>query len=328
MRTGTHRLPGLVLTDHKFTVPLEHARPDGEQITVFAREVVAPGKEDADLPWLIFLQGGPGFGAPRPKDKTGWLKRALQEYRVLLLDQRGTGRSTPIIYQTLSRFTTPQAQADCLKNFRADSIVQDAEWIRRALLGESGRWSALGQSYGGFCLAHYLSAAPGGLKEVIFTGGLPPLDRPIDAVYRATYRRVIEKNRRYYDRYPDDVERAQEVVDYLATHEVHLPGGDRLSPRQFQQLGIAFGATAASSSSSATATLALRLTGPCGAIGNVVGAFAYGGVEREINFFQEEFVDDRAVLNGIGFVCRAAWWFRGASRFIAATFGAGPSFFA
>jgi len=241
MCTNTHRLPGLVLTDHEFTVPLEHASPDGEQITVFAREVVAPGKEDDDLPWLVYFQGGPGFGAPRPEGNEGWLKRALQEYRVLLLDQRGVGRSTPVNYQTLARFPTPQAQADYLKHFRADSIVQDAEWIRRALLGEDGQWSGLGQSYGGFCLVCYLSAAPGGLKEAIFTGGLPPLTRPPDDVYRATYRRVIEQNRRYYERYPADVERAREIVDYVTNHDVRLPGGGPLSLRRFQQLGMAFG---------------------------------------------------------------------------------------
>lgn len=241
MRTNTHRLPGLVLTDHEFTVPLDYTQSDGEQITVFAREVVAPEKENADLPWLVFFQGGPGFGSPRPTGKTGWLKRALQDYRVLLLDQRGTGHSTPMTHQTLSRFATPQAQADYLKHFRADSIVQDAERIRRELLGKDNRWSALGQSYGGFCLTHYLSVAPGGLKEAIFTGGLPPLDRFADDIYRATYRRVIEKNRRYYDRYPDDAERTQEIVNHLATHDVRLSNGDHLSPRQFQQLGIAFG---------------------------------------------------------------------------------------
>ena len=98
------RIPGLVLTDHYFTVPLNHARPDGETITVFARQVVAPAKEDQDLPWLVFLQGGPGSAAPRPQERSGWLKRALQHYRVLLFDQRGTGLSTPVLPQTLARF--------------------------------------------------------------------------------------------------------------------------------------------------------------------------------------------------------------------------------
>jgi pimeloyl-ACP methyl ester carboxylesterase len=235
-----HRLPGMVLVDHEFKAPLNYAQPDGESIVVFAREVVSVEKEKQDLPWLVFFQGGPGFGSPRPEDKSGWLKRALQEYRVLLLDQRGTGRSTPIGYQTLGRFATSREQADYLKNFRADSIVRDAELIRHELIGEN-RWSALGQSYGGFCITRYLSAAPDGLKEAMITGGLPPLNCSPDDVYRATYKSVIRKNQLYYDRYPDDVERGGEIVDYLSSHEVNLPGGDRLSPRRFQQLGISFG---------------------------------------------------------------------------------------
>jgi pimeloyl-ACP methyl ester carboxylesterase len=243
MTTIIHRVPGFVLTGHTFRLPLDHDRPQGEQIEVFAREVAAPGREAAQLPWLVFLQGGPGFASPRPLDNSGWLKRALQDYRVLLLDQRGTGRSTPLTFQTLARFATPQAMADYLKNFRADAIVRDAERIRRELLGEDEPWSILGQSFGGVCAVHYLSAAPEGLKEAIITGGLPPLDRPVDDIYQATYRRVVERNRLYYRRYPDDVERAQAVVRYLSTHEVRLPTGDRLSPRRFQQLGTAFGAS-------------------------------------------------------------------------------------
>jgi pimeloyl-ACP methyl ester carboxylesterase len=243
MKTVTHHLPGLVLTDHTFTVPLDHARPEDEQIEVFAREVVAAGREEANLPWLVFLQGGPGFSSPRPLTNEGWLKRALQDYRVLLLDQRGTGRSTPLTFQTLARFTTAQAMADYLKCFRADSIVQDAEWIRRELLDKHETWSVLGQSFGGFCVVHYLSVAPDALKEVIITGGLPPLERSPDEVYRATYRQVIEKNRLYYERYPEDMERAQAVVSYLSHYDVCLPTGDRLSPRRFQQLGINFGAS-------------------------------------------------------------------------------------
>ena len=207
--TPRHQLPGLQLTDHYFTVPLDHADSAGPQITVFAREVVAAARNSERLPWLVFFQGGPGFPAPRPMAATGWLKRAVQDYRVLLLDQRGTGRSTPATVESLARFPTAQAIADYLRFFRADAIVCDAEHIRKTLLGEGEPWSALGQSFGGFCVTHYLSAAPAGLKEAIITGGLPPLDRPVDDVYRATYRRVIAKNRRYYQRYPEDGPRAR-----------------------------------------------------------------------------------------------------------------------
>lgn len=241
--TITHRLPGLVLTQHHFRLPLDHADPAREQITVFGRAVVAAGQEGKALPWLVFFQGGPGFGGPRPTENSGWLKAALADYRVLMLDQRGTGRSTPVLSQTLARLPSPQAQADYLKHFRADSIVADAECIRHALAGPEMPWSVLGQSYGGFCVTHYLSAAPHGLREALITGGLPPLTRGPDDVYRATYRRVLEKNRRYFARYPEDQAIAQEIVRRLAEEDVRLPNGDRLTPRRFQQIGLSFGAS-------------------------------------------------------------------------------------
>ena len=243
VKTATHRLPGLTLTGYVFSVPLDHARPDGVKIDVFAREIAPPGKEAEDLPWLAFFQGGPGFASPRPSTESSWIKRALKDFRVLLLDQRGTGRSSPVTLESLTHFPNPQMAADYLKYFRADSIVRDAECIRRELVGEDEPWSVLGQSFGGFCVTHYLSAAPGGLKEAIITGGLPPIGHSVDDIYRATYRRVLDKNAKYYERYPEDVERARAVLDWIMSEDVRLPAGDRLTPRRFQQLGIHFGAS-------------------------------------------------------------------------------------
>ena len=169
--------PGLVLVEHEFRVPLDHARPDGETITVFAREVAEPG--GTDRPFLVFFQGGPGMEAPRPTHpgSPGWLGRALAEHRVLMLDQRGTGRSTPV---DVPPGGTPQEQAEYLTHFRADSIVRDAEWIRRELGVD--RWSILGQSFGGFCALSYLSMAPESLAAAYITGGVPPVGRHPDEV--------------------------------------------------------------------------------------------------------------------------------------------------
>jgi pimeloyl-ACP methyl ester carboxylesterase len=241
--SNSHRFHGLTTRSHFFTVPLDHSRPNGDTISVFGREVMATSRENDPLPWLVFLQGGPGFGSPRPDGNNGWLKQALQEYRVLLLDQRGTGLSTPVTHQTLASFTSPAETADYLKHFRADAIVQDAELIRRQLAGEQTRWSVLGQSYGGFCAVHYLSAAPHGLREVYITGGLPSLHQPPDDVYRATYQRVKDKNELFYARYPEDEGSAQEVLKVLTSQNITLPGGGMLSPRRFQQLGMGFGAS-------------------------------------------------------------------------------------
>ena len=231
------RTAGLVLTEHEFSLPLDHGRPDGQRITVFAREVADP--DGRDRPFLVFLQGGPGFEAPRPaRHPTApfWLDRALSEFRVFMLDQRGTGRSTPI---GALPGKTAQEQADYLKHFRADSIVRDAEWVRRELGVD--RWSVLGQSFGGFCVLTYLSFAPEGLREAFFTGGLPPIGRDVDEVYRATYERVLDRNRRYYDRYPADRERVREIHRRLDADDVRLPGGDRLTGRRFRQIGHMLG---------------------------------------------------------------------------------------
>ena len=235
---GSFCHPGTVLTDHSFLVPLDHARPGGDQIEVFAREVVAADKAGraGSLPWLVFLQGGPGFPAQRPVGREAWLDRALDDYRVLLLDQRGTGRSSRITARSLAGLEPGRAQADYLALFRADSIVLDAELIRRELCGDEP-WSVLGQSFGGFCTVTYLSFAPHGMREALITGGLPGLDAHPDDVYRLTYRKVAAKNAAHYERYPDDVDSAREVARYLAAHDVRLPGGTRLTVEAFQSIG-------------------------------------------------------------------------------------------
>lgn len=240
MRLATHRLPGLLVTEHEVAVPLDHGDPRGERISVYARELVAPRKRDRGLPWLVYLAGGPGGRAPRPTGRSGWLGRALVDHRVLLLDQRGSGRSTPQTRQSLARLGSPEAQARQLMNFRADSIVRDAEVVRRELLGDRP-WSLLGQSYGGFVATTYLSLAPESLQRVLITGGVPPLDRPPEDVYRATFARVRERWDRLVDRYPDDSARLDRVADHLAAHDVRLPTGDPLTVPRLQSTGLTLG---------------------------------------------------------------------------------------
>jgi len=232
--SATVRTRGLLLVEHEFEVPLDHDRPDGERIVVFAREVADP--DGRERPFLVFLQGGPGSEAPRPTrhpSSPGWLDRALADFRVLMLDQRGTGRSTPFGPALADR--PPEEVAEYLAHFRADAIVRDAEHVRRALGVE--RWSILGQSFGGFCATTYLSIAPEGLREALITGGLPPVGRPVDDAYRATYARMLERNRRHYERYPGDRDRVLALLARLDDDPVVLPSGDRLTARRLRQLG-------------------------------------------------------------------------------------------
>jgi len=237
----TLRIPGVVMTDHVVEVPLDHATPhDGRTIEVFAREVVAAGREHDDLPWLLFLQGGPGGKSPRPGGwGSGWLEEATRTHRVLLLDQRGTGRSRPLTRRAIEGMSDAEV-ASYLRLFRADSIVRDAEVVRDRVAG--GRtWETLGQSYGGFVTMTYLSLAPEGLDACYVTGGLPGLTATADDVYARTYPRVARKNEAFYARYPDDAVLVRRIADHLDTDEVLLPDGDRLTTRRFRLLGGAFG---------------------------------------------------------------------------------------
>ncbi len=215
-------ISGLRLTEHELEVPL-HPGSD-ETLTVFAREVAAP--DGGDRPFLVFLQGGPGFESPRPAGSpVAWMSRALEDFRVLLLDQRGTGRSG-----------VAPTDADRLRHFRADAIVRDCEALREHLGVD--RWALLGQSFGGLCAYSYLSFHPDHLSEVFITGGIPVLGNRIEDVYRETYRLTAERTRRYFERYPADRPRLDRLLD---RDDIVLPSGDRLTQGRVRALGRQLG---------------------------------------------------------------------------------------
>ncbi|TXG62945.1 hypothetical protein EZV62_009939 [Acer yangbiense] len=234
-----YSVPELRLRDHRFTVPLDYSldRSASPKISVFAREVVSVGKEEQLLPYLLFLQGGPGFECPRPTESSGWIHKACEDFR------RGTGLSTPLTASSMLQIKSAEDLADYLKHFRADNIVNDAEFIRLRLDPDAKPWTVLGQSYGGFCAVTYLSFAPQGLKQVLLTGGTPPLGNgcTADSVYKACLEQVICQNEKYYKRFPQDIEIVCEMVNHLAGSEgggVRLPSGGFLTPKGLQTLGL------------------------------------------------------------------------------------------
>ncbi|MBT1181886.1 alpha/beta fold hydrolase [Bifidobacterium sp. CP2] len=224
-------VPGLHIEDRSIDVPLDWTghEPgrgfDGAAIKLFYRVVTTPEHVHDDLPLLVFLQGGPGGAGPRllSPQSDGWIEEATKHFRVILPDQRGTGRSGRIDTHTMARIAAAheddaqaaaRAQADHLKHFLADSIVRDFEHLRRTEFG--GRhWTTLGQSYGGFLTLTYLSLYPEGLDASFTTGGIPHVPADATEVYEHTFPRMAAKTRRFYERYPQDAERMAALADRL-----------------------------------------------------------------------------------------------------------------
>jgi pimeloyl-ACP methyl ester carboxylesterase len=233
---ASYFVPGFFVSDHVIDVPLDWEDESWGTLDLFYREVTAPDKKDADLPLLVFLQGGPGGAGPRPNQGPTWLTEAVQHYRVILPDQRGTGRSSPVDGEDVARYEDPAEGAWYLRHFLADAIVHDFEHLRQTSYGGQP-WTSLGQSYGGFLTLTYLSLYPDALNAALIAGGVPGVPPSAADVYRATYPRAERKSLEFYRRYPGDREVTAAVADRLAHGDVTLPNGDLLSVERFQTVG-------------------------------------------------------------------------------------------
>lgn len=227
----SYRRFGHTIKEHHLEVPWDYSNPHGT-FGLYAREIIPPGGED--LPALLYLQGGPGFPAPRPLAPTGLIGKALERYRVILMDQRGTGRSHRI--DALS--PAAERTAKHLALLRQDNIVRDAERLREHLGLE--KWSLFGQSFGGFCITAYLSQAPERVEHAFFTGGIPTL-KGADDLYRATFSKLKARQQRFYREFPWAQGRIEEIISHLDNSDERLPTGERLSALRFRTIGIELG---------------------------------------------------------------------------------------
>lgn len=235
----SYLLPGIGVRERRISVPLDRSGRLAGEVELLVRELVDPTRRDDDLPLLVYLQGGPGGANPRPLRRDGWLDVALRDYRVVLVDQRGTGGSTPLDGEVLAGMGAREG-ADLLACFRADSLVADLEDVRAQIYG--GRpWTTLAQSFGGWITLTYLSVAPEALRACYIAGGVPGTPPDAAEVYRRTFGRVAGRTREYYGRYPADVGAVAAIADRLAEGDVLLPDGDVLTVHRFQSMGIDLG---------------------------------------------------------------------------------------
>ncbi|QCB29079.1 alpha/beta fold hydrolase [Corynebacterium endometrii] len=224
---------GHTVKEHVIEVPWDYADPSQGTFELFAREVCADGGEEK--PAIVWLQGGPGFPAPRPVGASGVMGEALKEFRWILLDQRGTGRS----HRIDAGSPDEDISVERLASLRQENICRDAEALREHL--GIDKWALFGQSFGGFCITAYCSMFPNSVSAAFLTGGLPTLDKGADELYRVTFAKLKYRHDQFTRQFPWAQERIDEVVAHLDNSQELLPTGERLSSRRFRTIGIELG---------------------------------------------------------------------------------------
>lgn len=103
---------------------------------------------------VVFLHGGPGAGA------SAWHRRFFdpERYRIILIDQRGCGRSTP-------HASDPHAD---LRHNTTWHLVADIELLRRNL--GIAKWQVFGGSWGSALALAYTQAHPRAVSEIVLRG--------------------------------------------------------------------------------------------------------------------------------------------------------------
>jgi pimeloyl-ACP methyl ester carboxylesterase len=177
------------------TVPENHVNP-GDATVRLAFGVIA-AERPTDAPPLLYLIGGPGGGALNPFVLAMEGPALASGRDVVILDQRGTGRSQPHLCPDMDRAEAEQAamdltarealverrraQRDCLARLEAAGIdpasydiaasVADIEALREKL-GYS-LWDLYGESYGGVLAQHVIRENGESVRAVILAKPVP-----------------------------------------------------------------------------------------------------------------------------------------------------------
>jgi len=103
---------------------------------------------------VVFLHGGPGSGT------SPWQRRFFdpEVYRIVLLDQRGCGRSTP-------HASAPDAD---FRHITTAHLIADIDLLRRNLGIE--KWQVFGGSWGSALALAYAQAHPDAVSELVLRG--------------------------------------------------------------------------------------------------------------------------------------------------------------
>ncbi len=168
-------------------VPENRAQPRGRHIRLHVAVVPALSLNPAPDPF-VFITGGPGQAPSEEFPTFGAAFERIRRVRdILLVDQRGTGRSNRLHCDYSEE--TEVASSDherwraetqrCLQNLEADVrfyttsvAVADLEAVRAALgIEKLNLW---GGSYGTRVAQHYVRRYPARVRSIILDGVVPP----------------------------------------------------------------------------------------------------------------------------------------------------------
>ncbi len=219
-------------------VPLDHTAPDGEADRGVRARGRRRGREDENCPGWSTSRAVPARRQPVLR-QAGLARRALQDHRVLLLDQRGTAPPRPSTARRSRCAATPTR--------RPSTSRTSAPTRSSATANSSATRSPAARP--GPCSARASAASAPSATVGRPEGASPRPSSPAachtwtatrDDVYRAAYPR-IERKVAPTTRYPMDVERVRRSPQYVLEHEPVLPSGYRLTLEAFQSLGIWLG---------------------------------------------------------------------------------------
>lgn len=184
----------------RVTVPEDPTRPGGRQLQLFVARIPALSRQAAAEP-LFILAGGPGLGASTfYASAAPVFARVRRRHDIVIVDQRGTGRSHPLLCQfdeqqmwDSGEDETARVMRECratlekdhdLAQYTTSVAVRDLEAVRRAL--GYGRISFYGSSYGTRVAQHYARRHPANTEALILDGVVPPTrilgtSTPLDA---------------------------------------------------------------------------------------------------------------------------------------------------
>jgi len=190
LKLGECRLPNLPTPAQcgEIEVPEDRGKPDGRRIRIFAAVLPANTLSPKEDPLLI-LAGGPGQAASTLAPFVARLNEVRRARDVVLIDQRGTGRSSPLHCEAfkprddaaLETDPVPRAKA-CADELRAQGVdaaqYTTTAWIAdleamRAALGYA-RWNLWGGSYGTRVAQEYLRRHPDRIRTVTLDAVVPP----------------------------------------------------------------------------------------------------------------------------------------------------------